>query len=266
MKRFIIALLLLPLAFSINLVSPQVKNVENGDIIDLGVIGPGQTVSLQIDPLMKKGGLYGIGGQYDQAIVTDMPRGWSFTPSKLYQNPLQVTLSSASDAAEGDYSTRVTVIDEGNGENLGNVSFTVRVNVVHDVLDIDVSPSHINVGPGQPARFAITITNKGSTSDVFDVSATGSKRWEFKKQVYVPEQSTKTIYYEIVGNEEETYTTTIKVVSLSSSIISEEKNVTLFIQSDVFGDYKATNNGVLVFPIFESMAYSLAGLISNLFG
>ena len=266
LRNALIAFVLLSVAFSINLVSPQVKNVENGDIIDLGTIGPGQTVSLQIEPLVKTGGIHGIGGQYDQALVTDIPPGWSSTASKLYQNPLQVTISSSPSASEGDYSTKIAVVDEGNGEQLGNVAFTARVHVVHDVLDVGVSPATIKVGPGQPARFAIDITNKGSTSDVFDVSAPGPKRWAFRKQVYVPAQTTKTVYYEIVGNEEETYKTTIKVTSISSGIITEEKNVTLLVESDLFGDYKATNNGVLIFPIFESLPYSLAGLISNLFG
>jgi hypothetical protein len=69
-----------------------------------------------------------------------------------------------------------------------------------------------------------------------------------------------------VGAEEETYRATINVQSLASSRIADEKNVTLFIQSDLLGDYKATNNGVLVFPIFEAPIYAMAGLLSNFFG
>jgi hypothetical protein len=271
--RTIIALILsLSLSFAIDLVSPEAKAVNTGDVIDLGTIGPGQTVSILIDPRVTVGGIHGAGGTYDQAVAEDMPRGWTMKESKLYQDPLQVTITADPNALEGDYSVLVKVIDEGEGrtpgttgEELGNVTFIVKVQITYDVMDFEVTPSYLNVGPGQPARFAIKITNKGSTGDAFEVSATGAKQWEFRRAVFVPAQTTKTIPYEIVASEEETYRSTINVVSKASPIIADEKNVTLFVRSDLIGDYKATNNGVMVFPIFEAQVYALAGLISNLF-
>jgi hypothetical protein len=266
LKRSILALfLVLSMSFALDLEYPAVKGVKNGDTIDLGAIGPGQTVSLLIDRKVTTGGIHGEGGFYDMAVAQDLPRGWTSKESKLYQDPLQVTITADPDAPEGNYTARVTVIDENNGEELGNVSFMVKVRITWDVMDFDASPAYLDTGPGQPARFALRITNKGSTGDVFQVSALGPKRWEFIKPVYIPAQSTKTIYYEIVGSEEETYKATISVVSKASPNIAAERNVTLFIHSDVLGDYKATNNGVLVFPIFEAPIYAMAGLLSNLF-
>ncbi|MCI0503733.1 hypothetical protein L0Y65_03410 [Candidatus Micrarchaeota archaeon] len=265
-KTTLLALaLIVSCSFALNLVTPAVHDVKPGDTIDLGTIGPGQTVSLLIDPKVASGGIHGQGGLYDQAVMGDLPRGWTSQDSKLYQNPLMLTISADPDAPEGDYVARVTVIDENNGEELGNVTFNVKVRITWDVMDFDVSPNYRSVGPGQPARFAITITNKGSTSDVFQVSATGAKRWEFTKPVFVPAQSTKTFYYEIVATEEETYRTTVGAVSLASGNIAESENVTLFVRSDLIGDYKAANNGAVVFPIFEAPIYALAGLLSNLF-
>jgi uncharacterized membrane protein len=95
----------------------------------------------------------------------------------LYQNPLQITITADPDAPEGDYAVTIAVIDEANGEKLGNVTFYAKVKITWDVMNFDVSPSYVIVGPGQPARFGITITNLGSTSDVFQVSSVGSKRW-----------------------------------------------------------------------------------------
>ena len=113
----------------------------------------------------------------------------------------------------------------------------------------------------------IKIFNKASTSDVFEVSAEGPRRWEFKKPVFVSANSEKRLPpYEIIGGEEEEYKASIKVVSQASSNIAAEENISLKVKSDLLGDYKATNNGVLVFPIFELPVYSLAGLISNFFG
>ncbi|MFH1785702.1 MAG: hypothetical protein ABH842_04705 [Candidatus Micrarchaeota archaeon] len=265
-RSIIFVLLACSLSFALNIVSPSSHAIEDRDIIDLGTIGPGQTVSILIDPKVSDGGIFGSGGLYDQAVVTDLPAGWESTESKLYQNPLQVTITADPNAPEGDYAITLVAIDEANGEKLGNVTFYAKVRITWDVMDFEVSPSYLVAGPGQPARFEIKITNLGSTSDVFQVSSVGSKRWEFKKPIFVPAQSSKTIFYEVVGTEEETYQTSIKVVSLASDNIASEKNVTMFVRSDLLGDYKATNNGVLVFPIFESLTYSLAGLLSNFLG
>jgi len=264
---FLAVLSLATVGFSVNLLSPTIQGVKNGDVIDLGTIGPGQTVSILIDPVMTTGGIHGSGGVYDRAEAIELPRGWTTSASKLYQNPLQVTITADSKAKEGSYNTSITVIDELGGEQLGDVTFKVKVRITYDVMDFDVTPTSITTGPGQPARFAITISNKASTSDVFELGADGlGRRWDFRKLIFVPAMTSKTMYYEVAGSEEEVYTPTISVVSKASDIIHDEKNITLVVRSDLIGDYKATNHGTLIFPIFEATAYSLAGLLSNLFG
>ncbi|MEW6721696.1 MAG: hypothetical protein AB1324_00375 [Candidatus Micrarchaeota archaeon] len=266
LQRAALALvLLLSLSAAIDLESPERNGVREGDTVDLGTIGPGQTVELLIDRRVTEGGIYGEGGFYDQVRVQGLPAGWTAEDSKLYQDPLRVTITADPDSPEGEYTALVTVMDEGDGEELGNVTFKVKMRITWDVLDFDVSPAYLDVGPGQPARFAITIRNKASTSDVFTVSSIGAKRWEFIKPVFVPAHSSKTIYYEIVGGEEEAYKATIRVQSQASENIADERNVTLFIHSGLLGDYRATNNGVAVFPVFEGIIYSLAGLLSNVF-
>ena len=265
-RALLILSVMLALSFSISVVRPAVVDVQTGDVIDAGTIGPGQTVSLQIDPIVNTGGIHGQGGQYDYAIVEGLPPGWTATNSKLYQNPLQITITADPDAMPANYSAKVIVVDEFNGEKLGNISFDVFIEITYDVMEFEVTPEKIETGLDQPARFAIIIKNTGSTSDVFEVSATGSKRWDFKKPVFVPGHSSRMIPYEIAGNETEEYYATISVVSLASDKIHDEKNVTLVIKSTLLGDYKATNNGVVLFPIFQMPIYSLAGLLANLFG
>ena len=265
-KLSLVSLIMLSLCFSITVLSPVDVGVTEDDVIDLGSIGPGQTVSILVDHIVTTGGVNGIGGTYDMAVAEDLPKGWKSTRSKLYAKPLQVTITADPYATPGNYTAKIKVIDENNGEELGNVTFNVKVEVTYDVMDFDVTPSHQVAGPGQPARFQITILNKASTSDVYEVSAEGARRWEFTKPVFVPAKSNRTIIYEIVGAEEEDYRATVRVVSLASSRISDEQNVTLSIQSNLFGDYRATNNGVIVFPIFELPVYALAGLISNFLG
>jgi hypothetical protein len=200
------------------------------------------------------------------ALVSSNPRSWTSEPSQLYGKPLQVKITSDKNAPEGMYNTDVTVIDENNGEQLGNVTFTLKTNITWDVMNMDVSPKHLTVGPGQPARFSITVYNTGSASDQFVVSATGAKRWQFVKPIYVPAQSSRTIIYEITAYEEEYYTPIIKVESIASPNIYEEQNVSFTVRSDLLGDYRATNQGTLLFPVFEAPIYSLAGLIAAVLG
>jgi hypothetical protein len=132
-------------------------------------------------------------------------------------------------------------------------------------LDVAINPLKQTAGPEQPARYVITVNNKGSASDVFEVSSHGIKRSEFKKYAYVPGKSSKQVVYEMSEGEEGTYSPTLTVVSTASNNIKKSENVTLVVSSDLFGDYRATNNGVIVFPIFESLISSLAGIISNFF-
>jgi hypothetical protein len=257
-------LLIIPLASSVpvQMMAPLSKVVDTGDEVFIGTIGPGQTIDVQIFPYVYEGGIYGDGGQYDLAQVSAKPDGWSSEKSKLYGDPLQVKLTADKDAKQGIYHANITVIDEKNGHMLGNVTFRVRVNVTWDVLDFDVTPSNVVVGPGQPAQFKINVVNKGAASDTYTVSSSGARQWEFVKPIYIPAKSSREVIYEMVADEEEFYQPTIKVVSASSPNINMEKNVTFEVRSDLFGDYKATNNGVLLFPVFELPIYSLAGLIS----
>jgi len=255
---------MLTAAVPVKMVAPFQQEIKDGDSIFLGTIGPGQTLEVQINPIVTSGGIYGSGGAYDFANITSRPAGWSNVNSKLYGGdlaPLQVKLTADKDAPAGEYRANITVFDENNGEKLGNVTFTVRINVTWDVMDFNVTPSYVLSGPDQPAQFRITVRNKGSASDTYMVSASGPKRWEFEKQIYVPANSSRTIVYEISAQEEESYNPLISVESSSSANIRAQKNVTLVVQSDLLGDYKSTNNGVLLFPVFEAPIYSLAGLI-----
>ncbi len=263
-RAVLFLLLFISLFYAIEVIEPTKQDIQDGDTIYLGEIGPGQTIALQFIPTVTEGGKYGEGGEYDLAVPHDLPLQWEGKTSKLYENPAQVLIKAPPDVAEGEYLAKIT-LEDTNDDQLENITFTVRIRINHDILDVSVSPTSVSVGPGQPARYDITITNKGTASDVFDVSSSGLKRWQFKRSVYVPPKSTRTISYELVENEEETYESTLTVVSQSSPVIKKEQTVTFQVNSDLLSDYKATNRGVIIFPIFESLVYSFMGLISNLF-
>ncbi len=258
--------LALVFAVPLQMLKPTSMQIAGGESINLGTIGPGQTVTLELNPKVTEGGVNGIGGRYDIAWAESMPEGWKSADSKLYGEPLQVSITAAQDAEEGDYRAMIVVGDEDDGERLGNISFAVKVTVDRDIMESKVTPTSISTGPSQPARYYITIENKGTASDVFEISTKGVERWKFKKFVYMPAKSSKTVFYEIAEDEEEFYSPVIQVVSTSSSIIRNEHPVEFRVTSDLATDFKATNNGIMLFPIFESAIYSFAGLISNFLG
>ncbi|MFH1306647.1 MAG: hypothetical protein ABIH83_03260 [Candidatus Micrarchaeota archaeon] len=134
--------LISPLAFSttfLQLSEPDVL-VFDGAMEDYGSVGPGQTFTVQIQPLVKDDNGEYV-GQWDIAYATGLPAGWTSKQSKIYDNPLIVEITSAPRTPEGNYYVSITAIDETGQEEIGgNISFTMLVNVRHDVLDMEVTP------------------------------------------------------------------------------------------------------------------------------
>jgi len=255
---------LLSCAFALSVLAPVSAQIEHGSSITIGNVGPGQTFSVVVDPKVATGGPYGTGGAYDQLSAGALPEGWTSTPSKLYATPLQADVTVPKDAQDGDYVISFRLWDEAGDKGLGgDVEFTAKVTVTHDVMDMTVSPISINTGAGQPARYTITISNKGMANDVFQVGSTGVRTWEFRRSIYIPSQTTKTLNYEVVGEDEADYDVKIWARSSSSDKIGAEVPVTLRVNTDLLSDFRAVNRGVLLFPSAEAPLYFIVGLLSN---
>jgi len=262
---FLALLALLSPAYPLSILSPVSSEISGGSEISFGVVGPGQTFAVVVEPKVATGGRYGLGGAYDQMFATGLPSNWTSNPSKLYANPLQADVTVPKDAADGEYAVIFTVWDEAGNEGLGgNVTFTAKVMVSRDVMDMRVEPPFIAVGAGQPARYSITILNKGIANDIFTVGSIGVRNWEFRRSIYIPSGTSKTLSYEIVGNEEADYKVKLYSRSSSSDRIYAESEAGLRVNTDLFSDYRALNRGVLLFPLSEAPLYFVTGLISNL--
>jgi hypothetical protein len=105
--------------------------------------------------------------------------------------------------------------------------------------------------------------NKGVANDIFTIGSTGVRNWEFRRSVYIPSQTVKTLNYEVVGDEEADYDVKIWARSSSSDIIRDEVPVSLSVNTDLLSDFKAINKGVLLFPSTEAPLYFIVGLLSN---
>lgn len=261
MKKIVALFLFFHLLFSIQLVSPVIREISENETVYIGKIGPGQTISVEVYPKVFEGGKFGRGGNYDYAYAWALPPKWKSTPSKIYGNPLQVSLTPPPDAKEGNYTIEINVEDEGNGELLGVYRFFVMVEITHDNLGLSVKPQKQTVGIDQPAVFTITIENKVDSGDIFIVSSQGVPGWEFSKPVYVPPRSNKSIAYEIVYSEEELFAGKIYTQSQSSPVVRQEVGFAVDVRSDFISDCKAVNRGTLLFSPFEGLIYSLAGII-----
>lgn len=264
LKAALALLALCTLIFPLQVLEPVRQHVSDGDEIYLGEIGPGQTISISVDGRPKTGGMYGLGGAYELANVSALPEGWSAQPSDWAGIPLQVKITAAKDAMEGDYSAKIDVLDIED-EGLGDVSFTVRLKITHDVLDASLDSREKEAFSGQPASFYITVTNKASTGDVFMVSSFNVPKWAFRKEFYVPAQSSRTVQYEVASSEEESYSPVIYVESTSSKMINKTLNASVSVNPSLAADYEATNNGMIFFPAMSGILYALAGLIANIF-
>ncbi|MFH1095236.1 MAG: hypothetical protein V1728_03390 [Candidatus Micrarchaeota archaeon] len=239
--------------------------VMPGSQVDYGTVGPGQTFQVRIDYVVKKDGEFV--GQWDQATVTELPQGWSAKPGVVYPDMMLVEVSADPGTPDGEYVLPVRIDDDGGREDIGgSFPFSLLVHVRRDLLLMDVEPKKLQVGAGQPARFEVTLTNEGTASDRFEITSENISSWALRKSVYLAGGASKTIVYEVVGNDESNYKMSIDARSASSSLISQTQPVELDVHSDLISDMKATSNGVLLFPSLEMPVYSLAGLLGWPFG
>lgn len=262
---FIFALAaLLSCAFALGVLAPVSSELAHGGTITIGNVGPGQTFSVIVDPKVATGGAYGTGGAYDKLYAGSLPDGWASAPSKIYSTPLQADITVPKDTADGEYQVMMRLWDEAGDKGLGgDLEFSIKVTITHDVMDMAVEPTSITTGAGQPARYTITIVNKGMANDVFIVGSSGVRNWEFRRSIYIPSQTTKVVSYEVVGDDEADYSVRIWSRSSSSDKIGAEVPVTLRVNTNLFSDLKAVNKGVLLFPSTEAPLYFIVGLLSN---
>ena len=186
--------------------------------------------------------------------------------SPLQETPMKLKIKIGPNATEGEYNVTLRIVDEGNYDGLGNMTIYAIVNVSKEVFDIDISPTLVQTGVGQPAIYYITIRNTGAASDPFEIRVKEGQlpAWRFRKSVLVNYGSERVIPYEVVLNEEGEKTFTITVESLSSPQIYKEETLVIESRSSLITDWKATTHGLLIFPVIEETIYSIVGLLSKL--
>jgi hypothetical protein len=243
---------------------------ENSSPLNIGIAGPGQTVSIIADreTIGPDGNIHNPG--WDQLVISGVPPGWSTEASPLYETPMEAKIKIAPNATDGAYTFDATAVEEDNITGLGNLTVQITLNVSKDVFTIDVTPDAVETGVGEPAIYYIDINNAGAASDTFRITSEGLPAWTFKEDVLVPHAidqyspAITTIPYEVVSNEEINTPIYLNVTSQSSDQISKKLEVTLTATPSLLSDYRATDHGLLVFPLIENPIYSLIAFLSKL--
>jgi hypothetical protein len=263
---FLFSILLFPSVIyskSLKLIEPNTY-VGEYKLAEYGEIGPGQTFTIKIEPILKdeKGEFK---GQWDKAVVINLPEGWKAKESKLYANPLVIEVTSPPNTPDGEYELEIKVIDEKDQEKIGGeFVFGLKVKVNHEIIDVKIEPNQRVVGIEQPAKFNIKIINQGNAKDVFKIKVSGVKEYETEKYVYIPAKEEREVQYEVVLKTISDYELKVNVQSISSEKIQKELPIKIKLTADLLTDYKAINNGILLFPSLEIFIYSIAGLVGAL--
>ena len=254
----------------LNIMSPVQQRMGAYESVDLGIAGPGQTITLVVGR-ESDGTTIGYNPQaWDNVTPLDVPPGWEVEGAREY--PMKVKIKIAPDAPNTIYNLTLMAKDEGKADgtgydNIGNLTFFAAVTVSTDVINISVSPSQVMTGVGQPAAYMVAITNRGSASDPFQIRVKdGLSAWRYEKQVLVNYNSTRVVPYEVVLNEIGEKNFTLEVSSLSSPLIKQELPLSVVAEGDVLQDWRATTHGLMLFPILLEPLYAVMGLIGNLVG
>lgn len=244
---------------------PVAVSVQNGGTVNLGTIGPGQTLAVTVNGTAI--GNKGLEANWGVLGVMSTPNGWTGFDSAVFAKNMKATIKADPDAANGVYTVEFKLTEcQQKNENctpeqgLGSVTFYGTINVSSDVLVTSMPITNITTGVNQPARYPVIIENNGNADDVFQIYATGVPGWNFTKSVFVPAGGTVNTFYEIAVNEESSYLPTIVIQSSSSNQLSQSYTVALVCKSNLVGDLQATKNGVLLFPIVLEPLYSLMGI------
>lgn len=271
----IFLMLILPLIHSAEVkghvltVQPIKKQIFEGDTLDLGIVGPGQKIELEISRSSNIFDFRDVEETWDRLIIDDdtLPDFWKSEYSKRYEANPKAFVIVYGDAPDGDYTFALSTDRDYSTPSQNPVKFFVRVRVTRDVLGIEVMSKLVKGGVEQPSEFEIRLTNKGSASDAFNLEVVSGlpNSWKFKKQVFVPHNEERIVQYEVVAAEQVDAQVEFKATSLSSDSIYATDSGGLQTRSSVLQDMKSVGNGVILFPYIEQAVYYLMGFIANNF-
>ncbi len=236
---------------------------QNGSMY-LGKVGPGESfyVMASAATVDTSGKLINIG--WDTLKAVQLPAGWSAQQSPLYANPMKMKITTSPNSSDGTYRMVLQAENVGNYSKLGNLTFTAYINVSTDVFDVNVTPSSLDLGVGQPGNIYLTIRNTGASDDPFIISAYGLPNLNSTTQKIILHSTTTSSAYPISINEPGVYTLYINVTSTSSSLVHKLYAINTTVSASLLNDYTAASEGAIISPVIFQPAYAIMHLIEVL--
>ncbi len=257
-------------ASNLTVIEPVSQTAGAGDVVDLGVVGPGQKLEVaatRASGEKAKNIAFEKEAGWDRLFVipSELPPGWSFEDSKWYEERMHVFVTVSRDAEDGIYFFKTRAFDEYEG--VPALETTFKVTVSRDLLEAGLLEKTISVGVEQPALFYLRLKNKSSASDVFEIKVSGppSTGVGVTRKAYLRHNSEDFIPIELFEGERGEYAVRFDVKSLSSDAINARESATLLVFTSLLHDMQAVSHGVLLFPTAEQPVYALLGLIAEIF-
>ncbi|MBI3588484.1 hypothetical protein HY095_04780 [Candidatus Micrarchaeota archaeon] len=237
--------------------------------IDLGLVGPGQTVELiasrSTGEISRNNETQSRNeATWDQVEVLrdKLPLGWVGQDSLRFEDPMKPVIVVAKQAPDGEYEFILKARDDYEGTP--PLYFNAKARVSRSVLEARIAGEPVKAEPRSQVAYQIELNNLGSANDVFEVKVSGvPKELETGKTFLVPHNSKKTFDFTIQAPESGEFPLTFTVTSLSSPAITSTARTTLFVGSSLLTDMKAAARGVLLFPSAQVVAYSLLAFIGS---
>lgn len=259
-------------ASKIDVVGPVTGEAAALGVIDMGLVGPGQTLEVLVSNdtgMISNGGetLSSKNADWDRLEVdaATLPAGWKKEDSPRYENPLKARVIVSKDAADGDYEVGFTTIDEFEGVPPG--VFKARGRVSRDVLSATIIKEPVKAAPKEKIEYTLEVRNAGSASDVFTVEMISkTTALEGTQTILVQHNGAATVAFQAEAPEMGEYDVAFRVTSKSSERITTTAKTKLFVGSSIYSDLKAAARGLLQFPTSQSAAYSLLALVGSLLG
>ncbi len=200
-------------ASSVTILEPFNATVTQGGSVLLGKVGPGQTfyITISANTTNAIGASFSRG--WNKLVATSVPQGWIVENSSLNGADLSVKIDPSPHAQTGTYAFNLTAINLGNYSRLGAVQFQALINITPNVFNLQITPTSISTGPGQPASIYVTINNTGVSDSPFIITMVGLPAWNVTQPVIALHHTTETFVYPVYENEPGTYKAQLNVSS-----------------------------------------------------
>ncbi|MEM0201205.1 MAG: hypothetical protein QXD23_02265 [Candidatus Micrarchaeaceae archaeon] len=244
---------------------PVNYTIYNNGSVYLGKVGPGESfyVLANASTTNKTGYLVNLG--WDTLTAIKLPNGWYAQQSPSYSNPMRIRITVSPNSTNGRYPVILRAVNFNNYSRLGNLTFTIYVNVSTNVFSVNVNSNTLYSGVNQPVNINININNTGISDDPFLIYAQGLPSWNVTDSVISLHGKNTHFSYPVFIGQPGKYYLNLTVSSSSSRFLKRSYPILFQVNTTIYNDYKALGSGISISPVIFEPAYAFMSLIQYLY-